>query len=661
MDIKESKIQIDDKFLRKFLSPKEYYNHCDIDLWINVTIVQLLNYNKLLDKNLYEFIQENKKYNYIEIREKINQEKLDSTKKLINSHKENAEKSKKEKSNTKNSILGFEIPDCELYFIIKLFVDEIERKPHYQTKIIFTTENINQNIPFKFKYKDLTEDSYILIEIYSVELSPDKSFLGQSKVYLFDENMNLCQGRHISKISKSNGKNLNEQSGYSDYEKEIEVLINTFYGKELNNSSNYYGERKGLKIDSKTKIEEIEKSKCYYNNEEKKPEIKTEEMINYDWKLNDLLSKTEESFIVVKFPSFNFQVIYEEGVSEDYKKIFKYGVNNTSNKKNKDPWIYDSCFFNEEEEKDLTNKENPLTEKFFILSKIDDCFAKEIKLNPFDRAIINQSLNKPDFELIKDNIFWNYRYELLRNDTHYSLTKIMNSVNWGNIKSENEFIQNILNKWKTIELGDILYMLSRKFSVNQIYKNDFGVNKLNGMKALRQFAVNKLRKYSIDELNFILLQLVQAIKYEDISIDSYLSPLVLVLIKKCRMNLNFASSFYWFIECEATSNNKENEISEIFKNIKQYFIEEIQNSNFFSIIQNEIKFTEELQSITSYIKNLNKFEDPKKKLKEIINKDKKDFMYNNEHYLPIDPKIKIKGIDVDDCKIFSSATKLPFF
>ena len=656
MDIKEAKIQIDDKFLRKFLSQKQYYNHCDIDLWINVTIVQILNYNKLLDKKLYEFVQDNKKYNYIEIREKINQEKLDSTKKLINTHKENADKSKKEKTNTKNSILGFEIPDCELYFIIKLFVDEIERKPHYQTKIIFTTENINQNIPFKFKYNDLTEDSYILIEIYSVELPPDKSFLGKSKIYLFDDNLNLCQGRHISKVRRPNSMNPNEKENYSDYEKEIQVLINSFYGKELNNSSNYYGERKGIKIDSKTKSEEIENNNCFYNNEEKKPEIKTEEMKNYDWKLNDLLSKSEEAFIVVKFPSFNFQVIYEEGVSEDYKKIFKYGVNNTSNKKNKNPWIYDSSFF-EEEKKDLTNKENPLTEKFFILSKIDDCFAKEIKLNPIDRAIINQSLNKPDFELIKDNIFWNYRYELLRNDTHYSLTKIMNSVNWGNVKSENEFLQNILNKWKTIELGDILYMLSRKFSVNQIYKNDFGVTKLDGMKALRAFAVNKLRKYNIDELNFILLQLVQAIKYEDISIDSFLSPLVLELIKKCQMNLNFASSFYWFIECEATSNNGENEISEIFKNIKDYFKEEIQNSLFYNIIENEIRFTEELQGITSCIKNLNKFEDPKKKLKEIINKDKKDFMYNNEHYLPIDPNIKIKGIEVDDCKIFTSSSK----
>jgi hypothetical protein len=44
----------------------------------------------------------------------------------------------------------------------------------------------------------------------------------------------------------------------------------------------------------------------------------------------------------------------------------------------------------------------------------------------------------------------------------------MNSVKWGDVKSENEFIKNILNPWKTVEICDILYMLSRKFSVNKL-------------------------------------------------------------------------------------------------------------------------------------------------------------------------------------------------
>ena len=35
-------------------------------------------------------------------------------------------------------------------------------------KIIFNYNNINQHIPFKYKIKDLTEESYIIIEIYYI-------------------------------------------------------------------------------------------------------------------------------------------------------------------------------------------------------------------------------------------------------------------------------------------------------------------------------------------------------------------------------------------------------------------------------------------------------------------------------------------------------------
>ena len=313
MEKNENKLEINDKFLKNYLPQKLYHNHSDLDLWINISIIQLLNYNKLLKEELIQTIQNNKNYNSIEIEERINKEKSEILKNLSEGTNIHSEKSKKEK---KNSIIGFEIPECELYFIVKLYVDEIERKPHYQTKIVFSYHTINQYIPFKYKYKDLTEESYIIIEIYSVELPPDKTFLGSSKIYLFDKNLNLYQGRHVVKINK-NIKNLDIKEKYTENEKEIEVLINSFYGKEFNNIANYYGEKKeknGIKIkDSKIKIEEIE-NYYYYNNEEKEPQIKTELMKNYDWKLNDLLSKTDNAFIVIKFPSFNYQVIYEEEI-----------------------------------------------------------------------------------------------------------------------------------------------------------------------------------------------------------------------------------------------------------------------------------------------------------------------------------------------------------
>ena len=654
MEKNENKLEINDKFLKNYLPQKLYHNHSDLDLWINISIIQLLNYNKLLKEELIQTIQDNKNYNSIEIEERINKEKSEILKNLSEGTNSHSEKSKKEK---KNSIISFEIPECELYFIVKLYVDEIERKPHYQTKIVFSYHTINQYIPFKYKYKDLTEESYIIIEIYSVELPPDKTFLGSSKIYLFDKNLNLYQGRHVVKINK-NIKNLDIKEKYTENEKEIEVLINSFYGKEFNNIANYYGEGKeknGIKIkDSKIKIEEIENN-YYYNNEEKEPQIKTELMKNYDWKLNDLLSKTDNAFIVIKFPSFNYQVIYEEEILENWKKIGNY-EKNEKNKKKEISLVHDSSSYNGI--KDFLNKSNPITDKIILFSK-----DEEIKLNPQDRKKIEQLLNTPDFIDLKDKeIFWKNRYELLRNDTPYALTKILNSVKWGDLSSESEFIQNILKNWKTIELCDILYMLSRRFSVNKIYINDFYItNNLTCMKALRKFAVKNLSKHSISELNFILLQLVQAIRYEDISIDSYTSPLVVFLVKQCKEDLNFASSFYWFIECESqidenSANNRERQMANIFELIKEYFKKEMnKNPIFLKKIENQIEFKDELEDISKSISSLNGIYQ-EKKLKEIIDKDKKNFMHNESHYLPIDPKIKIKGVFTEDCKVFDSNT-----
>ena len=468
ININESGIK-DNNFIKKSLPDKKYHIHSDIDLWVNLTITELLNYHKLLGNKL-SFIKSNKKYNYTEIEENVQSEKLEILKKISDGVKYESSK-----TNKKTTILGYEIPNCELYFIIKLFVDEIERKPSYQTKIIFNTKNIDQNISFKFKYKDLSEESYIIIEIYSVELELEDSFLGKSKIYLFDKNFNLSQGRHSIKINKNKEKN-DEKELYTEIEKEIDILINSFYGKEYENSENYYGEGKdkeGIKIkDSKIRIEEI-KDNYFYDLETKEPKLKTDLMKNYEWKLRELLERTNSSFIVIRFPSFNYQVIYEEEISEDYKLNFKF-KNENQNK----IWINDASIH---KGKNFIEKDNPVTKKFDLLSEYNyGDMAKEIKLNPLDREKINNLLNTPDFIDLGNNkeIFWKNRYELQRNNTHDSLTKILNSVNWNKKEIYKEFFHNILYNWKGIEMCDILYILSRKFSVNKLFMDDNGIKDL---------------------------------------------------------------------------------------------------------------------------------------------------------------------------------------
>ena len=126
-------------------------------------------------------------------------------------------------------------------------------------------------------------------------------------------------------------------------------------------------------------------------------------------------------------------------------------------------------------------------------------------------------------------------------------------------------------------------MLSRKFSVNRLYPNTNNVVvNFDGMKKIRQYAIKKLSDHTNEELNFILLQLVQAIRYEDISLKNINSPLVQFLIERCCKDTILSSSFFWFIECESDTSDqgpKTNEVHEtitkIYGLIRDKFFEDI--------------------------------------------------------------------------------------
>ena len=482
--VKDINPKIKEKFIKEYLPQKYYHRHSDIDIFINITITELLNYNTLLNeeytKKIASNYNENYNYNYYD---EITEQKM-----------QELEKIKKDGINNKNekgSILSFDFPEFEIYFIAKLFVDGMERKPECQTKLLFNSKNMNQYISMRFKYKDLTTDSYINLELYSMQLPEDKSLLGTTKVYLFDENLNLFQGRHIFKLKKMKENkdeiiekenidiNINEENGNNIFikkeeqldniGKEIDLLINTFYEKEFKNTSNYYGNKEGIPISNNMNNKDIFNN-YYYNYEKNIPEIKTEYMRNYDNKLSDLLTKTENAYVVIKFPSFKNAVIYEEDISDDYNKVFKWSIPSNENINKYTSWIYDSSINISKKDNDFLKRDNPISEKFSILARgNDDLFSRDMRLSPVDRDKINELLNTPDFIKLESKditLFWSYRYELLNNDKPYALTKIMNSVKWGDSKSENEFLKNILSQWKTVEIYDILYMLSRKFSVN---------------------------------------------------------------------------------------------------------------------------------------------------------------------------------------------------
>ena len=657
-----------EKFKSDYLPQKFYYRHSDIDIFVNITLTQLLNYNLLPSEKIKNFLQKNTINNY-----KYYSEISAQQKKVLKSFKN------ENNQEINNSIISFELPEFEIFFVAKLFIDGIERKPECQTKLLFNSKNINQYISMRFKYKDLTTDSYIDLELYSMQIKGN-NLLGKTRIYLFDDKMNLNQGRHIFKLIKIQqdknskadlGNNTNEINEdfleLNEIEKEIDLLINNYYTAEEKLNINNINDSKNVKSNNPR---DNNLNNYYYNPSKKKLDIKPDSMKYFENTLNELLSQANNSFIVVKFPSFSNTVIYEEDISEDYQPVFNSENSLDDNKE----WIFDP-YINIGRH-DFNNKDNPISEKFSNLMREndndDDLYARDIRLNPVAMHRINILLNTPDFIKLDNNditLFWNYRYELLKNNTPRALTKIMNSVKWGNSKSENEFIKNILKYWKTIELSDILFMLSRKFSVNNIYPNsDTILNNLDGMKELRKFAVKKLEEHSNEELNFILLQLVQAIRYEDISSKKIESPLVCFLIKTCSKDIVLASSFFWFIECEADNDistiplknkninlNNLKEIIKIYDLIRQKFSNNLSENypEIFSVINNQKKFKNELVKISDSLTKVQKNENKKKELRNILaNKNK---IIQEEFFLPIDPHIKIKGTITDQCSVFKSA------
>ena len=643
-----------EKFKSDYLLQKFYYRHSDIDIYVNIIITELLNYNLLLSEEAKNFLQENFVNNYKYWNEIMSQKQQALDKKQFD-----------------KSILSFEIPEFEIYFVAKLYIDGMERKPECQTKLLFNSKNINQYISMRFKYKDLTTDSYIDLELYSMQLKKDKNLLGKTRIYLFDEKMNLNQGRHIFKLIK-NKKNeiINEDLlELNEVENEIDLLINNYYSHMDEDSKNI--KHNYLKENNKLNLNDY-----FYNSSKKTLEIKPDSMKYFENALNELLSKTNNTFVVIKFPSFPNTVIYEEDISEDYHLVFTPELPLAEKNLPFKNWINDP-YINLARE-DFNNKDNPISEKFSSLMREndndEDLFARDIRLNPVDMHKITKLLNTPDFIKLDNNdvaLFWNYRYYLL-NNTNYSkaLTKIMNSVKWGNLKSENEFIKNILKHWNKIEISDILFMLSRKFSVNNLYPNTDIIlnNNFEGMKKLRKFAVTKLEEHSNEELNFILLQLVQAIRYEDISVKNINSPLVSFLIRTCSKDEILASSFYWFIECEADNDissintknkniniNNLKDIIKIYDLIREKFSQNLRENypKINEIIDNEKTFKNELVKISESLTKVQKNENKKKELRNILaNKNK---VIQEEYYLPIDPHIKIKGTVTEQCSVFKSA------
>ncbi|XP_055343208.1 phosphatidylinositol 3-kinase catalytic subunit type 3-like [Paramacrobiotus metropolitanus] len=230
------------------------------------------------------------------------------------------------------------------------------------------------------------------------------------------------------------------------------------------------------------------------------------------------------------------------------------------------------------------DKPNVVERKHHILTRNVRSGAadRELKPNSNARNQLNAILAYPPDQTLtseEQDLLWRYRFHLSQ-DKH-ALTKFITCVNWG-IPTEKQQAEKLVLQWQPIDPGAALELLTSRFT------NPF----------IRQYAVDRLATTTDDELLLYLLQLIQALRYEDAteiraalirvsnapssharkesvsrsSLSEKVSDLVqptsvttkrdlaTFLIERSCQNPKLANYFYWFLkaECEKNKQTAEN-------------------------------------------------------------------------------------------------------
>jgi phosphatidylinositol 3-kinase len=348
--------------------------------------------------------------------------------------------------------------------------------------------------------------------------------------------------------------------------------------------------------------------------------------------IEDLCAEANLCLLQVELKRFPASVVYEEN---EYGNLLSE-VKSSS--------ITSSAVINDPEQ--LNGRINLAEELYYGLERNID--HKEIR--PSQQIIdkLNKILSIPDYrdlEPEQKSLMWIYRYSLM--DNNLALTKFLHAVNWGNPKEERIAVE-MLQSWAPIEKEEILHLFSVSFCCN----DKFHSLNTDGYAKVRQFAVSRIANCSDEELHSILLQLVQALRYEDVT-DSGLERL---LIERAMQSKEIAVSLHWFlvVESEFVSESKD-WYTDILKSLLVNL--ERDNPELYNAIKLQRKLREDALKISSAVKKA-KGDDQKKKLflRKIVGTGGEFDMNQLTAPVPnpLNPSQSLLGVDSPDCTVFVS-------
>ncbi|PYI19489.1 putative phosphoinositide 3-kinase [Aspergillus violaceofuscus CBS 115571] len=295
---------------------------------------------------------------------------------------------------------------------------------------------------------------------------------------------------------------------------------------------------------------------------------------------------------------------------------------------------------------------NPCEDKHrrLIRSTRTGIMDRDLKPNPKIRDELNVILSyEPTQDLTAEekDLVWRFRYYLTREKR--ALTKFVKSVNWRDVGEAHQAVE-ILPKWTEIDVDDALELLGPTFD----------------NAAVRSYAVERLRKSDDEELLLYLLQLVQALKYEenpegaagDASHDSSLANF---LVTRAANNFKLGSYLHWYlmVECDDTGPGTLSAQRRLFARVEYYFMTELEQ------IQPEHRKTllrqgELVVILTKIAKDVRFSRDNRilkiEKLKKFLKDPKHELLQIDPPLpLPLDPEVMVTGCHPDEANVFKSS------
>ena len=242
------------------------------------------------------------------------------------------------------------------------------------------------------------------------------------------------------------------------------------------------------------------------------------------------------------------------------------------------------------------------------------------------------------------DIVWAFRHHLSRDKR--ALTKVVKATDWSAAGEARQTIE-LIPKWAEIDVDAALELLGPS------HQNP----------AVRAYAVERLQKADDTELHQYLLQLVQALKFENSDSEEGLteSSLAQFLIDRAANNFMLGNYLHWYlmVECEDRGPDTSAANRKLFARVEYYFMLALENRDpeQRKILRRQGELIAVLSKISKDIRfgresRVNKIE----KLKKYILEPKNELAKIDPPLpLPLDPQILVTGIDVEDASVFKSS------